>query len=156
DRVRVVERVEVVVARGLVVRRLAEPRPDLRALAEVDVGPLGGVQRVRPDEEPGVPEHAAASSQTFDPAADEIDLVPRDEAGRADVEDDRPVCAQTDVAAELLAGAARLALEPRVAERRARQADAPLRDAVQLARLLRLEIVPDEYGVGRVAEQALV
>ena len=98
DRVRVVERVEVVVARRLVVRRLAEPRPDLRALAQVDVRPLRGVQRVRPDEEPGLREHAAACAQPLDPAADEVDLVPGDEARRADVEHDRPVGAQPDVA----------------------------------------------------------
>src|SRR5207248_7707373 len=106
DGVGVVERVEVVVARGLVVRSLAEPGPHAGTLAQVDVGPLGGVQRMRADEKAGLGERPAAGAEPVDPAADEVDLVPGDEARGAGVEDDRPVGAEADVTTELHAAAA--------------------------------------------------
>jgi hypothetical protein len=138
------------------VRRLAVAGPHLRALGELDVRPLRRVQGVRPDEELRLGEDTAPRAESLDPAADEVDLVARDEPGRADVEDERTVGAQADLAAELLAGAARLALEPRVESRRPGQLDVLRRDAVELARLGRLQVVPDQQHLRRVSEEALV
>src|SRR5581483_8493418 len=132
DRRRVVERVEVVRARRIVVRRLAEPRPDgdLRAPDPRVEPALGGV-RVGADQIAGLGKDPTARPQPLEPAPDELDLVRRDELRRAEVEHDRLRRVEADLAAELLARAARAPLEPGVADRRAGDADPLARDAVQ-------------------------
>ena len=79
-------------------RRLAEPRPDLRVPSPRSTSAhwaaLSGCGRTR---KPASANSAATRPQALDPAADEVDLVPGDEARRADVEHDRPVGAQADV-----------------------------------------------------------
>ena len=151
------DRVEVVVARLLVERLLPAPRPDADPrLVERDAAPLRGVARVRPDQEPGVGEHAALPPDRRDPPPHERHLVRSDELGRADVEHDRLRRVEADLGAERLARAAGLPSEPVVVSRRPGQPDALGGQALELDGLLLLELVPDEHPVRGVADEALV
>jgi hypothetical protein len=154
---RVVERVEVVSAARLVGRILAQPRPDGSLWAvEPRLGPRECEQRMRPDEDSGLGERAATGAQPSDPATNEGRLVGRDEAGGADVEHDRPVRTQTDLGAEVVPVSRVTPVEPVVERGRAGDPDPVGGNAVQLPRLCRLEVVPDQHEIGNVTEQPLV
>ncbi len=110
--------------------------------ADDDPEPLGREARIGP--------------KGTDPAADERDLVGRDEEGRADVEEEGRLRPDADPALELFRRPARRALEPLVELLGARHDGAPAVDPVQLLELAPLHLVPDEHPIRREAEHPLV
>ncbi len=154
---RVVDRVEVVPAPGLVGRVLVVPRPDDGVwIVQLDPLPLGREQRMWTDEDPRLRQQPTVGAQLADPAADERGLVRSDEARRADVDGEGTVGGQPDLRTEVVARAARRPLEPVVERLRARDHDPAAGNPVQLDRLAGLDLVPDEHPVWHVAQQALV
>src|SRR5439155_10618708 len=104
----------------------------------------------------GLGQGATAAPKGADPAADEVDLVAGDERRRADVEQDRPICAQADLTAKLVPAPAGPPVEPVVVGGRAGHADTLPRDPLELDGLVGLEVVPDDQLLGQVVDEALV
>ena len=91
-----------------------------------------------------------------DPFRDELGLIRSDELRRAEVEEERLVRREADLAAELLPTGARPALEPLVVDRCAGDADVLRRHAMHRDRFALLGFVPDEHAIRQNANQPLV
>ena len=159
DRGGVVDRVEVVPPRGGLERLLAVLRPDRRLLVvQRDPGPRRRVSRMRTDEN-ARPRRGARRDRrsAVDPAADEGDLVRarRSSTSRHRARSDgRP--ADPPSRQNSARDATRLPLEPVVVRPGSEDVDAVSRDPVQLDRLVRLQLVPDEHELGQLVDEALV
>ena len=154
----VVDRVEVVLPRRGLERLLAELRPDGRLrVVERHARPLGGVPRVRPDDHAGVRERPAVRRSAASQRRTNAHLVAarRTPTSRRRARSAGRVEADLARRTSLGSGPASSRTSGRTT-RRPSDADALARDRLQLDRLLRLEVVPDEHELGQLVDEPLV